>query len=195
FQASHKTTLRSSYVDVFKQIADALVEFRSSNVIRLSEASFAPPTSDTLPDFSSIVSDDLMKKILEDRWTEIAACVTAKTPLAATVMMGGLLEGVLYARIDKLADKKPVFTAAAAPKDKLGKTQPLREWTLQNYIDVAHEIGWITQTVHDISDVVRDYRNYIHPHKQHSEKMFVSPEDAKILWEISKSIARQTLTP
>lgn len=106
FQASHKTTLRSSYVDVFKQIADALVEFRSVNVIRLSEASFAPPTTDALPDFSSIVSDDLMKKILEDRWAEIAACVTAKAPLAATVMMGGLLEGVLYARIDKLAEQE-----------------------------------------------------------------------------------------
>jgi hypothetical protein len=132
-----------------------------------------------------------MKKILEDRWAEIATCVTAKTPLAATVMMGGLLEGVLYARIDKLADKKPVFTAAAAPKDKLGKTQPLKEWTLQNYIDVAHEIGWITQTVHDISDVVRDYRNYIHPHKQYTEKVVVTPEDAKILWEISKNITRQ----
>lgn len=179
FQASHKTTLRSSYVDVFKQIVDALVEFRSSNVIRLSEASFAPPTSDTLPDFSSVVSDDLMKKILEDRWIEIASCVTAKAPLAATVMMGGLLEGILYARIEHLADKKPVFTAAAAPKGKTGKPQPLKEWTLQNYIDVAHEIGWITATVHDISDVVRDYRNYIHPHKQHSEKVFVSPEDAK----------------
>jgi hypothetical protein len=161
----------------------------------LSEASFAPPTPDAPPNFSSVVSNDLMKKILEDRWVEIASCVTAKAPLAATVMMGGLLEGILYARIEKLPDKSPVFTAATAPKDKAGKTHPLKEWKLQNYIDVAHELGWITQTVHGISDVVRDYRNFIHPHKQHSEKMFVSPEDAKILWEISKSIARQTLTP
>jgi hypothetical protein len=195
FEASHKSSLRSSYLDVLKEIADSLVEFRSSNVIRLSEASLAPPTSDVPPDFSSVVSDDLMNKILKDRWSEIASCVTAKAPLAATVMMGGLLEGILYARIEKLPEKKAVFTAATAPKDRAGKTHPLKEWTLQNYIDVAHELGWITQTVHDITDVVRDYRNFIHPHKQHSEKMFVSPEDAKILWEISKSIARQTLTP
>jgi hypothetical protein len=195
FDASHKIVLRSIYLDVLKQIAETLVEFRSTNVIRLSEASFAPPTPDAPPNFSSVVSNDLMKKILEDRWVEIASCVFAKAPLAATVMMGGLLEGILYARIEKLPDKKAVFTAATAPKDKVGKTYHLKEWTLQNYIDVAHELGWITQTVHDISDVIRDYRNYIHPHKQHSEKMFVSPEDAKILWEISKSIARQTLTP
>ena len=195
FEASHKSSLRSSYLDVLKQIADSLVEFRSSNVIRLSEASLAPPTSDVPPDFSSVVSDDLMKRILEDRWAEIASCVAAKAPLAATVMMGGLLEGILYARVKSLADKKPVFTAAAAPKDKLGKTHDLRDWKLQNYIDVAHELGWITQTVQSISDIVRDYRNFIHPQKQHSEEMFVSPEDAKILWEISKSIARQTMAP
>jgi hypothetical protein len=193
FDASHKIVLRSIYLDVLKQIAETLVEFRSTNVIRLSEASFAPPTPDAPPNFSSVISNDLMKKILEDRWVEIASCVTAKAPLAATVMMGGLLEGILYARVESLADKKSVFTAAAAPRDKDG-TKPLKDWKLQNYIDVAHELGWITQTVHGISDIVRDYRNFIHPHKQHSEKMFVSPEDAKILWEISKSIARQTLT-
>jgi hypothetical protein len=73
------------------------------------------------------------------------------------------------------------------------KTLHLKEWTLQNYIDVAHELGWITQTVRDIGDVLRDYRNYIHPHKQYSEKMSLAPEDAKISWEISKNIARQVL--
>jgi hypothetical protein len=85
-------------------------------------------------------------------------------------MMGGLLEGILCARVESLADKKAVFTTAAAPKDKAGTPQPLKEWKLQNYIDVAHELGWITQTVHGISDIVRDYRNFIHPHKQHSKK-------------------------
>jgi hypothetical protein len=195
FEASHKVVLRSIYLDVLKQITDTLVEFGSSNVIRLSEASFAPPTPDAPPNFSSIVSNDVMKKILEDRWIEIASCVAAKAPLAATVMMGGLLEGILYAKIEKLPDKKPVFTASAAPKDSAGHPKHLKEWTLQDYLNVAKELDWITQTIHGISDVVRDYRNFIHPHKQHAEKMFVSPEDAKILWEISKNIARQTLRP
>src|SRR5216683_173653 len=109
FAASHKVVLRSIHLDILKQITQTLVEFRSSNVIRLSEASFAPPTPDVPPNFSSVVSNDLMKKILEDRWLEIASCVNAKAPLAATVMMGGLLEGILYARIEKLSDKAPVF--------------------------------------------------------------------------------------
>lgn len=195
FAASNKVVLRSIYLDTLKEITDTLAEFRSTNVIRLSEASFAPPTTDVPPDFSAVVSNDVMKKILEDRWTEIAACVAAKAPLAAMVMMGGLLEGILYAKVEKLADKRPVFTAAAAPKDGAGTPKKLKEWTLQNYLDVAKELKWITQTIHGIGDVVRDYRNFVHPHKQHSEGMFVDPEDAKILWEIAKSIARQSLRP
>ena len=100
----------------------------------------------------------------------------------------------MYARITRQTNKAPIYTAAAAPKDKAGKTLHLKEWTLQNYIGVAHELKWITQTVKDIGDVLRDYRNYIHPHKQHSEKVFLTHDDAKILWEISKNIARQVLT-
>lgn len=192
-EASHKITLRSSYVEVLKQNVASLVTLRSGNVIKLSAA--AAPTPDAPPDFSPIVQDAEMKTILEDRWVECTLCVADKTPLAATVMIGGLLEGVVYARISRQANKAPIYTAAAAPKDKAGKTLPLKEWKLQSYIGVAHELKWITQTVRDLGEVLRDYRNYIHPHKQYSEKMSLAPEDAKILWEISKSITRQLLTP
>lgn len=193
---SHKIVLRSIYLDTLKEITETLTEFKTTNVIRLSEASFAPPTTDAPPDFSPVISNDLMKKILQDRWVEIAVCVQANAPLSATVMMGGLLESVLYAKVEKLPDKKPVFNAAAAPKDgATGKTKPLQDWVLQNFLDVAKEIGWFTQTIHGIGDFVRDYRNLVHPHKQYSEKKFVDPEDAKVLWEIVKSIARQSLKP
>jgi hypothetical protein len=191
--ASHKNSLRSSYVTALKEIEDSLVELRSANVLELSQA---PPaaTVDVPPDFTSLVKDAQIKAILEGRWVEIGACITAKAPLAATVMMGGLLEGLLLARINSQTNKAPIYSAAAAPKDKDGKTLPLKEWTLQNYIGVAHELKWITQTVKDIGGVLRDYRNYIHPQKQYSEKVSLTPADANLLWEISKNIAGQVLT-
>ena len=193
-QASHKSSLRSSYIEVFKETADLLVTLRASNAIKLSAAP-PDPASDAPPDFSSLVQDADMRAILESRWVEITSCIIGKAPLAATVMMGGLLEGLLLARVNRQTNKAAVFTAAAAPKDKAGKTLPLKDWTLQNYIGVAHELKWITQTVKDIGGVLRDYRNYIHPQKQYSEKVSLTPEDAKLLWEISKNIARQVLVP
>jgi hypothetical protein len=191
-QASHKNSLRSSYVTAIKEIEDSLVKLRSENVLKLSQGPAA--RVDAPPDFSSLVKDAQMKAILDGRWAEITACITAKAPLAATVMMGGLLEGLLLARVNSQADKAPIFTTVAAPKDKQGRTLPLKEWTLQNYIAVAHELRWITPTVKDIGGVLRDYRNYIHPQKQYSEKVSLTLADANLLWAISKNIARQVLT-
>lgn len=189
-QASHKNSARSSYAKAVKGIEDSLVELRSANVLKLSQA---PPAAlaEVPPDFSSLVKDARMKAILVGRWVEISACITANAPLAATVMMGGLLEGLLLARVNSQANKAPIYTAGAAPKNKQGNPLPLKDWTLYNYIGVAHELKWITQTVKDVGSVLRDYRNYIHPQKEYSERVFLTPADANLLWEISKNIARK----
>jgi hypothetical protein len=87
----------------------------------------------------------------------------------------------------------PVFTATSAPRDKAGKTLVLKEWTLKNYIDVAHELKWITTTAKDIGEVMRDYRNYIHPQKELSHGISLVQGDAQMLWEIAKSMILQIL--
>ena len=114
---------------------------------------------------------------------------------AATVMMGGLLEGLLLARVHREVDKTRVFAAAKAPKDKKsGKARALNEWTLKNYIDVAHELKWISQPVRDLGSVLRDYRNYIHPEKQRAHGLAFRTEDVSIFWEIAKGICRQLIS-
>ncbi len=191
-EASHRSVTRSRYISRLKEIKIALVELRSGNVVRLSSAPLN--TTDKPPDFTLLISDTQMKEILERRWVECTACMTAGAPLAATVMIGGLLEGLLLARILHETDKAPIFAAVAAPKDSQTKTLPLKEWTLQHYIDVAHELKWISVAAKDVSVVLRDYRNYVHPQKQLSHAVSMDSNDAKILWEVSKGIARQVLS-
>jgi hypothetical protein len=193
-ESSHRAVLRSKYVSLLKQIGDTLVKLRSGNLIRLSAAPTAiTSTTDAPPDFSKLITDPQMQEILKRRWLECTACIAANAPLAATVMMGGLLEGLLLARVNRETNKAPIFTAAAAPKDKQSKTLALKEWTLQHYIDVAHELKWISVTAKDIGVVLRDYRNYIHPHKELTHGISLNKSDAALLWEISKSITRQLL--
>ena len=111
-------------------------------------------------------------------------------------MMDGLLEALLVARINKLSDQSPVFKAKSAPKDKAtGNVLKLRDWTLSNYIDVAHDLGWISDTYKDVGAILRDYRNYIHPYKEYQHKKRIASDDSKILWEIAKTIVRQVLKP
>jgi hypothetical protein len=52
-----------------------------------------------------------------------------------------------------------VFTAAGAPRDKLGKTLSLADWKLVSMVAVAHELGWVTKSAQDVGNVLRDFRN------------------------------------
>jgi hypothetical protein len=192
---SDKNTSRAKYAKVLKSLRKEIVNLRSQNILAISNPVISQSTSDIAPDFSVLISDAEMQAILARRWDECTKCVSSKTPLAATVMMGGLLEALLLARINQLSDKSKVFKAKSAPKDKkAGNPLPLNEWGLKDYIDVAHELGWISQTEKDLGNVLRDYRNYIHPYKERSHGITLEPKDATILWELSKSISRQLLS-
>jgi hypothetical protein len=182
---------RTRYLSLLKSIKAELSEIRGHAL-----APKTPPdsTADTTPDFGYLVSDLSMKTILAERWMECTKCLRAEAPLAATVMMGGLMEGLLLARINWESNKAPIFSAKRAPKNnKTGKTLPLSEWTLRHYIDVAHELKWISSSAKDVGAVLRDYRNYVHPHKELSHGIVLDTNDAKMFWEITKTIARQLL--
>jgi hypothetical protein len=71
---------------------------------------------------------------------------------------------------------------------------PLSEWTLRHYIDVGHELGWISRSGKDVAAVLRDYRNYVHPEKQRSHGVTLNAYDSSMFWEVTKSLAQQLLT-
>ena len=194
--ASEKATLRKRHLHGLKLIKKGLTQIQSDHVLSLSGTQVAQrETTDTTPHFTLLVTDLKMQTILRNRWQECVTCVENGAPLAAVVMMGGMLEGLLLARVNQLTDKAPVFKAATAPKDKTGTALALKDWGLNNYLDVAYELEWISKTTRDVGGVVRDYRNYIHPQKEYSHGISISSEDAKMLWEIAKSVARQVLKP
>lgn len=190
--AADISTSRAKYDTALKGLAKHLSSLKAHTVLPLEV--FAS-TMDAAPNFALLVPDDAMQRILTRRWQECGTCVSAKAPLAATVMMGGLLEALLLARVHRESPKTRVFQASSAPRDRdTGKVLPLQSWTLRHYLDVGHELGWISSSAKDVGVVLRDYRNFIHPHKELSHAVQVSETDARLFWEISKSIARQLLS-
>lgn len=189
--ASDRATSRATYAASLKELREALIVLRKEG---LAASAIRTGTTDQAPDFSPLIGDPQMQAILEERWQECVLCIKAEAPLAATVMMGGLLETLLLGRINRETDKAPIFRAKSAPKDKKsGKTKQLGEWMLNDYIGAAHELKWITVSAKEIAEVLRDFRNYIHPHKQLAHGVRLSGDDAALLWEVSKSIAVQVL--
>src|SRR6266511_2313693 len=111
-----------SQIDTLKK---TLRKSSSLQVRAVQERSIIKATA-LAPDFSSLITDPQMQQILRRRWLECIDCISAGAPLAATVMMGGLLEALLLARINHEKNKAAVFKASTAPKDKAsGQTLPL----------------------------------------------------------------------
>lgn len=190
--ASDRATARKTHDNDLKGILQELSEIKG-RILDVPKQQTVH-TANEPPDFPSLVSDTRMQAILSNRWEECYRCIVGKAPLAATVMMGGFLETLLLSRINKEPNKSVIFKAKTSPKDnKTGKTLQLKDWTLRNYIDVAHELKWISQSAKDVGAVLRDYRNYIHPYKQFSHGTELTPEDASLFWEITKSISKQLL--
>jgi hypothetical protein len=189
-ETSERHGARSRYLSTLTHLRQALIKLRT-------ECISTPPianTSDQAPDFSPLVVDAAMQSILISRWDECTICVKARASLAAIVMMGGLLEAILLARINREKDKAPIFTAKSAPKNpKTSQTKPLQEWMLNDLIQVLAELRWITVSASAVGAVLRDYRNYIHPQKQLSHNMHLKPEDAAVFWEVAKIITRQVI--
>ncbi len=191
FAATAHATTRERYQDALKRLRAAIIALQTQTL-----ANPQPGGKITArPDFSPLVPDVKMQRILENRWDEIIKCLECSAPLAATIMMGGLLEALFLALVNKAKDKGPIFKARAAPKDpRTGKTLPLNDWTLSSYIDVGAELGWITKPAKDIGVVLRNYRNFIHPERELSTGITLSPEDSAMFWSVCTQLIQQIIT-
>lgn len=189
--ATERDSAKSTYTGAVKEAKAALVSARTEVLV----VSPVHRTTESAPDFSPLASDPVMQAILTRRWEECGRCLSAGAPLAATVMMGGLLEALFVSRANKLSDKATLFISVSAPKDtKTKKPLDLRQWTLAPYIDVGHDLKWISRSAKDIAVILRDYRNYVHPEKERSHGVVLSPDDATMLWEVTKTLSRELLS-
>jgi len=191
-EATAKASSRTIYKSCLKEAKAALTVLRSDSLIVLpTKASYDSP-----PSFATVAGDAEMQNILNRRWDECQKCVAAGADLAATIMMGGLLEALFVAKANRLTDKKPLFTSKSTPKDfKTQKALKLSEWTLRPYIEVGHELGWISHSGKAIAAVLRDYRNYVHPEKERSNGVSLNSHDSAMFWALTKSLATQLLAP
>jgi hypothetical protein len=94
--AADLASARSKYDSLLKGIKTALISLRSNC---LSVGTSSRVTGNQPPDFGPLISDPAMQAILSSRWDECVVALFAGAPLAATVMMGGLLEALLLGRV------------------------------------------------------------------------------------------------
>lgn len=135
--------------------------------------------------FTNFPIKEYIKPIIEQRFIEIKQCFTSKAYLSTIIMCGSTLEGIL---LDLASSNPRLFnTAKASPKDNEGKVRSFQNWTLKDFIDVSAEVKILGEDVKKFSHVLREFRNYVHPHSQMSTHFFPTEHTAKISMQVLKA--------
>ena len=127
--------------------------------------------------------------VVNSRIDEIKKGLNALMPLSVIILSGSTLECILLnlaMRYSELFNK-----AKSAPKDNNQKVLPYSSWTLQNYIDVAAELGFLKEDIKEFSHVLRGFRNYVHPNVQLKHNFNPDMHTAEICFQVLKAAISQ----
>ena len=135
------------------------------------------------PDVSRITATmPGLKEIVDERWLEAQKCQHVGANLAAVIMMGSILEGLLLARASM--DLPAANRSSKAPKDKSGKVKAIQDWNLNSLVDVAVEVGWLKSDRGKFSHALRESRNVVHPWVQITQKAAFDESTCRTCWEV-----------
>jgi hypothetical protein len=117
---------------------------------------------------AELVANPAAAQALQRRLDEAVACQGGGAHLAAVVMMGSLLEGVL---VEVLAQR-----GAPAPN---GARTPLEQLIIR-----AHDRGFIQAHVRDFSHALKNFRNLVHVHRQIATNKAPNLDTTRICWDV-----------
>lgn len=120
--------------------------------------------------------------VIEKRIEEIQKSLESKAALATIFLCGSTLEGLLLSAASINAIK--FNQSKSSPKLVTGKVKRLQDWTLENFINVAYEVGVISLDIKKYSHSIKDFRNYIHPREQVLQNFQPDQHTAKISWQV-----------
>jgi hypothetical protein len=127
--------------------------------------------------FTFVHNADL-RSIIERDYKELALIlIPGAAWKSAVVMAGSILEAILYDLLTR--DAALIAKAMASPKAPTKGTTAVKditnntsenEWKLVNLINVAVDLNLLPQErAHTIDQILRNYRNFVHPRKEIKE--------------------------
>ena len=180
--------IRDNDTITFKRLEKVIVNSGKSATAEIKEDEFLKMTFDVNVD--SLGLDSNVSEIIKLRLKEVETCIGGEAPFASILLIGSIMEGILLGMATTYPQQ--FNQTSCAPKDKdTGKVRTFPNWTLNNYIDAASEVGLLKQDVKKFSHVVRDFRNYIHPYEQMSTNFFPDKHTALICFQVLKAAINQ----
>lgn len=182
------SVVRDNDTITFKRLDKVIIDSGKRATTDTKEDEFLKMTFNINVDLLGL--DPNVSEVIKLRLQEVEACIWGEAPLASIFLIGSIMEGMLLGTAINYAQQ--FNQATSAPKEKdTAKVRTFSYWTLNNFIEVATEMGMLKQDVRKFSHVVRDFRNYIHPYEQMSSRFFPDKQTALICFQVLKAAISQ----
>ncbi|MGW6755070.1 hypothetical protein [Streptomyces sp. NPDC055006] len=120
---------------------------------------------------ADIIAEPRMAQLLQHRLDEARTCFANGAHVAAVIMLGSLLEGVMLTVIQE------------RDASLLGRKDP-QHISLKELIDICSRARWIDADVTNFSHALRDYRNFVHPHREYREEHKPDRDTLNVAWYV-----------
>lgn len=120
---------------------------------------------------AEIIREPRMAALLQRRLDEARTCFSNGAHVAAIIMLGSLLEGVLLTVIEE----RNVSLLNNKDPNHIG---------LKVLIDICHKAGWIDVDMERFSHSVCRYRNFVHPRREFREAHTPDRDTLTVSWYV-----------
>ncbi|WP_280456015.1 hypothetical protein [Nocardia brasiliensis] len=125
-----------------------------------------PSRRELLYRVEDVVTDRRLIPLLNQRIREFHACRETGSYLAAVILAGSLLEGILHDAAQHRPVPPEVFDEPEAKKLNVSKPRGPGDWGLHSLAFVARRLQWIDSDVGEVIGALRKFRNIVHPRQQ-----------------------------
>lgn len=127
---------------------------------------------------TSLITDDDTSLVLNRRVAETRVCQHGGAYTMAIIGIGSIIEGLLFALLaERDADAREFRFI-----DREGRLVRNRQPSLEMLIDTVYAKGWIQLDARRFMHEVRDFRNYIHPRKELTERPDFDADSVRLCW-------------
>ncbi|UGQ11063.1 hypothetical protein LO772_30350 [Yinghuangia sp. ASG 101] len=125
---------------------------------------------------TDLIKDQRMAGLLQHRLDEAHTCYANGAHVAAIIMLGSLLEGVL---VHVVGERKASLLVGTTRPDKV---------SLEALIIMSHKEGWIGADVQRFCHELRRYRNFVHPRAEIREAHKPDRDTLDMCWPVVNAV-------
>ncbi len=107
------------------------------------------------------INNKELRKLIKEDLNEINLCISNKAWKSAVVLSGGVIEAILYDWLS-LINNNDIKDAYYKCYQK-AMNKKLNKLSFSEYIDITSNLGLLSSLKIQLTDIIRNYRNLIHP--------------------------------